>query len=139
MSNADPMIGTWKLNIAKSKLDPIRANLKEETTVFRDLGDQYELIYYDVHVDGSTSSSKCTWPKQGGVRSWQEGGFPKEITIVETKINAAEGFTTVLQNGKQIGVYHWTIDPDGKTWRIGGNGIDTNGKAYDASFIWERQ
>ncbi len=135
----DPIIGTWRLNIARSKLDPHRAHVKEETIAFRDRGDQYELIYYDVRADGSTSSSKCAWPKQGGVRSWQEGGFPKGIIIVETKITAAEGFTTVLQNGNQIAVNRWSIDGDGKTMRFIGKGIDASGKAYDSLLLWERQ
>ena len=136
---ADPIIGTWKLNIAKSQLDPIRANTKEETLAFRDLGDHYELIYHDVRADGSTSSSKCTWPKQGGVRRYQKGGLPEGILIVETFLAANEGFSTVLQNGKQIVVNHWVFDDDNKTMRIIGKGTDATGKAYDALLLLERQ
>jgi hypothetical protein len=137
---ADPIIGTWKLNIAKSKLDPIRANTKEETLAFRALGDHhYKLIYHDVRADGSTSSSKCTWPKQGGVRRYQEGGLPEGILIVETFLAANEGLSTVLQNGKQITVNHWVFDDDNKTMRIIGKGVDANGKAYNALLLFERQ
>ncbi len=71
MFKPDPMIGTWKLNVAKSKLDPIRANTKEQKIAFRDLGDQYELAYNDVLTNGSASSSKYTWPKQGGIRVYK--------------------------------------------------------------------
>jgi len=51
----------------------------------------------------------CLWPKHGGIRRYQQGGWPKGILIVETVIHAAKGFTTVLQNGKQIAVNHWVI------------------------------
>ena len=136
---ADPLIGTWQLNVAKSKLDPIRANTKEETIAFRDLGDQYELIYHDVRADGSTTSSKCTWPKQGGVRRYQVGGLPEGMLIVETVLAANEGFSTVLQNGKQIAVNHWVIGDDRRTMRIIGKGVEINGKAYGALLLWERQ
>ncbi len=113
--------------------------VKEETIAFRDRGDEYELVYSDVRADGSTSFSKCAWPKQGGVRSWQEGGFTRKIIIVETKITDAEGFTTVQQNGKQIAVNHWAIDGDGQTMRFIGKNVDASGKAYDSLLLWERQ
>ncbi len=93
MHGPDSIIGTWKLNIARSKLDPIRVNTKEETIVIRDVGDQYELVYNDVQNNGLTSSSKCTWPKQGGVRCYQQGGWPEGIIILETVINATEGLS----------------------------------------------
>jgi hypothetical protein len=139
MDRSGSIVGTWKLNVAKSKLDPIRANTKEETIVFRDLGDQYELVYSDVQKNGSTSSSKCTWPKQGGIRSYQQGGWPEGILIVETVMHATEGFTTVLHNGVQIAVNHWAIDDNGETMRILAKGVDTNRKDYDALMLWDRQ
>jgi hypothetical protein len=44
---ADPIIGSWKLNIAKSTFPPtLQAGPKEHTEVYREIeGDQIELIY----------------------------------------------------------------------------------------------
>ncbi len=70
------------------------------------------------------------WAKQGGIRIYQDGGWPEGILIIETVINATEGFSTVLQNGKQIVVNPWTFDHDGQMMRIIGKGVDASGKTW---------
>jgi hypothetical protein len=95
---ADPSVGKWKLNVAKSKIPPSPTAPKELTIVVRDLGDQYEATITGAQTDGSPISVKWTRPKQGGVIKEQPA--PPEGTVhVATVINLSNFYETELQNG----------------------------------------
>jgi hypothetical protein len=117
---ADPSVGTWKLNVAKSKFSPAYLALskstapKEETLVFREVGDQIELTVTGTRTDGSTISSKSTRPRQGGDIKYQQGG-PEGISSVLTVLDPGNWYATSLQDGKQIQMGHGVISKDGKT------------------------
>ena len=64
----DPIIGTWKLNLAKSRLSLSyyasikRAAPKEKVEIYRKIeGDQIELSGTEIGTDGSSRSGKRTW------------------------------------------------------------------------------
>ena len=41
LTPADPIVGTWKLNISKSKLPPELSNIKELSFTIREIGVDY--------------------------------------------------------------------------------------------------
>jgi hypothetical protein len=120
---ADPMIGTWRLNIARSRLPPIQANTQENSFVVRELGDDFELVGTGTQKDGSPISVKCTWPQLGGFRKYEYGGPGEGISIVDILVDSGDGYTkgngysVILRNGRQIAVTQWILSEDGKTWR----------------------
>jgi len=61
---ADPSVGTWKANIAKSKITPSTETLpKEAMIVVREVGaDEFELAFSSTEANGSQTSLKVTWP-----------------------------------------------------------------------------
>ena len=61
---ADPTMGTWKLNIAKSKIPASdAANLKETKTVFREIdANTVEGVSTDTLKDGKTTTTKWMLP-----------------------------------------------------------------------------
>jgi hypothetical protein len=64
---ADPIIGTWKLNTAKSKDPGKKLTKKEKTATVRDVNvDQIEFIENGIKTDGTKYSTKDVFPKQGG-------------------------------------------------------------------------
>jgi|WetSurMetagenome_2_1015567.scaffolds.fasta_scaffold552415_2 hypothetical protein len=74
----DPAVGTWKLNIEKSKIPPPTAP-KELTVVIREPGDQMEVTETGTQTDGSPLSQKGTSLKQGGALRCSKALCPKEI------------------------------------------------------------
>jgi hypothetical protein len=135
---ADPNVGTWKLNLAKSKLLPsTQAPVKEETIVVREIGDQFEITIAGTRTDGSTISSKGTNPKQGGVT--QGAAIPKDFMVMVTMISPNEWYNTYLQNGKQIRVGHFVISKDGKTMTDTGKGFDDKGKPVESLAVFDKQ
>jgi hypothetical protein len=88
--------------------------------------------------DGSPTSDKWTWPRQGGTARRQpqlsEGMF-----YVETLIEPGHWYVTVMQNGKQIGIIHKTISNDGKTMRQTLKGVDPQGKPFEQLQVFHKQ
>jgi hypothetical protein len=136
MEEPDPLIGIWKLNIAKSNFWAFQqATMKEVTGAYRELGnDMIEVTATGTATDGSPVSLKGAFPRQGGGTITPEG-----MSYVVTVIDPYSFYLTILQNGKQVLMYHSTISKDGKTKRDQFKGMDTNGKAYEGVEVWDRQ
>ncbi len=134
---ADPTVGTWKLNIAKSKFAPTQQAPKEQTVVKRELGtDDFEVLITGINADGTDLSVKYTHPQQGGL---VEGAAPGGPMLVVTVVAPGETITTFLQDGKQVQVHHNIVSKDGRTMTQTVNYMDDQGQSVNALMVWERQ
>ena len=141
LSAADPIVGTWKVNPAKSKAPAsAAANTKETIAVFREIdADTIEGTSTETRNDGSTVSAKWTVPKRGGNLTYQQGGPAQGISIIATIIDLNTTYNTYLQNGKQVGLMHVSISKDGKTFTTSWKGTDAQGKPYEYFVLYEKQ
>src|SRR5262249_14125479 len=116
---ADPILGTWKLNVAKSKFSPIflaltkTAPLKEETDVCLTANGRIECTFSMTRTDGSTGSQKMSWPEQGGAVQAQGDGIPPTYSAVDTRMATGEWLVTDMIQGRQFGTLHLLISKDG--------------------------
>ncbi len=140
---ADPLIGTWKLNVAKSKFSPAFLALnnevapKEATLVIKDLSaDEVEITETGTRTDGSAISQRFTQPKQGGVAT---SGLPEGIIFVHTIVSPNNRVGAILQNGKQTQVIQWVVSEDGKTLTSTRTAKDAQGKSLSLLAIYEKQ
>jgi hypothetical protein len=140
---ADPIIGTWKLNTAKSKFSPAilgnRAPLKEAIMTIRELGEQIEIIYIGTRTDGSPVFQQSTFPREGGVLNYKRGGPGDGVAVVFTRVDVYSGFFTRLQNGRQIYVNVTFISRDGKTQQDNYRGTDAQGNPFEQIVVYDRQ
>lgn len=143
---SDPFIGTWELNVAKSKFPAAflealgNAEPKQETIVIRELDDdELEVIITGTYTDGSLNSQRQLVPKQGGIVKYQKGGPPNGNYYVETKISEKEKYRTLIENGKQSIVMHTVISQDGKEMNLTIMGMDNQGKPFEGLYFFERQ
>ena len=136
---ADPSVGTWKLNVAKSKFAPDqKVTPKEGTVVVRELvAGEFELTLTRTMTDGSQTAIKLTWPLTGGVLKSQ-AAEPDGRSAVTTMIAPGEWYTTYLQKGKQVQLIHSVISKDGKTMHLTTTGMDAQGKPSLAQSVWDR-
>jgi hypothetical protein len=146
MPTIDPRLGTWKLNVAKSKFSPAfyalmnQAPPKEQTMVFRELGtDELEVTITGVQTDGKPIATKSTSPRQGGALKIQQGNFPEGMTIVSTKVDPNTSYLTVMLNGKQILVSQGVVSKNGKTMRNTAKGTDAQGKPIEQVTVLDKQ
>ena len=141
-NSPDPIIGTWKLNIAKSRFGSnAQENPKEGIETYRTVpGDQIELSYTRKLNNGSSVLIKGRWPAQGGaVTVTQIQGAPEGLSWIETLIAPGDWYVTRLLNGKQIGVMHKTFSRDGKTMTQTSRIIDAQGKFIEEVAVLDRQ
>ncbi len=135
-------VGSWKLNVAKSKIPPAaEAAIKELNVVVRELDADFEYTETGTRMDGSAISTKWTVPKQGGVFKYQQGGAADKTTTIRTVIflDPGDWYDTDLQNGKQTQVRHVVVSKDGKTMRQVAKGTDAKGKPYEEIVLYDRQ
>lgn len=138
---ADPIIGTWKLNIAKSRFaSALGATPKQQTNTVRELAaDQIEIAVIGSRTDGSAISEKCTAPKQGGSLKYQQPLPAEGESVILTVINPGDWLFTVLQNGKQVTTVRVVVSNDSKTAIETTKGTDAKGKPFEQLQVFDRQ
>ena len=138
---ADAFVGTWKFDMAKSKLQPNAkgAAVKEQILVIGEKGSDRESYGKITYTDGSSNIAKWTVPQQGGIVKYQQGDSGISNLDIVTRINGGEDYWTNLQDGKQVSVGHWTVSKDGKEIRGIIKGIDAQGKPYEELRVGYRQ
>jgi hypothetical protein len=145
MAKSDPIIGTWKLNVSKSRtlrdlpID-VGQNAKEAMEVYQEVDDQIELTLSGTSISGEPISGKGRWPRDGGiVRSDQEFTSYEGILIVETLIAPGDWYVTYLKDGKQVVVIHKIISEDGRTMSLISKQADAQGKPCEQMVVYDRQ
>ncbi|MBN1906791.1 MAG: hypothetical protein JW927_17035 [Deltaproteobacteria bacterium] len=137
---ADPIIGTWKLNVAKSTLPANQKNIKEDINIYRETEENLmELTISTVFEDGSTDSSIWTWSKEGGVAKCLSKTLDQGLLYVEGYVEPGHWFAVITQNGNQVGLYHKIISKDGKTMTQTFKGVNEQGKVVSVMKIMEKQ
>jgi hypothetical protein len=130
----DPMMGTWKLNEAKSKLAP--GAPKNSTVTYAAAGDQIKVTVDGTDADGKPAHSEWTgkfdgkdYPVTGDVtadmRSYKkEGKDTLELT------NKKDGKVTMT--GKVV------VSADGKTRTVTINGTDAKGAKVTSTGVYDK-
>jgi hypothetical protein len=126
---SDPIIGTWKLNVAKSTVPH-----KEYTEIYKEVGeDRIELTRFGIHGFGTKFNEKLTWPRQGGVVVLEGAEIGVELFI-----KASEWYGVYLTDGKWW-ILHKVISEDGKTMYMTNNRYDPQGNPIVEKGIFDRQ
>jgi hypothetical protein len=135
---ADPIAGTWKLDVGSSKfaIPPP----KEQIEVYTELASgEIEMVLTRAPSDGKSTSTKLTWPATGGVVQDPTGTQPKGETLVETSLGPGEWYVTYLRNGKQYLTMHKVISQDGQSMRQTIKGLDPQGRPAEQIQVLRRQ
>ena len=135
---ADPFMGTWKLNVAKSKFAK-GGEMKEATLTAVEQGDNAMVTMKATTGEGKATSFQYTMPLKGGTATFTEGGPPAGATVVGKRVDANTLDFTTTMNGKQVETSHDVLSADGKTCTATRNGVDENGKAVKSVAVYNRQ
>ena len=135
---ADPIVGTWKTNVSKTKLAPVGSWLKEATMTFRESGDQLLAEIKGTYIDGTPYSSKGHRPLVGGIVK-SEPSIAEGTVLYVTVIAPGDAYLTTFQNGKQTVLDHYVVSKDGKTLTWTTKGTDAKGKTAEALYYLDRQ
>ena len=132
----DPIIGTWKLNVAKSTFSPGPA-VKSQTRHYVATPQGLLLTLTTTAADGKTNTSTMTFKYDG--KPYPMIGNPDFDSVSVTRVDANVTASTQLKAGKNVGSGLRTLAKDGKTMTFAQKGTHVSGVKYDDMFSYDRQ
>jgi hypothetical protein len=130
---ADPIVGTWTLNVAKSKFNPGPAPTAG-TRVYTESAGLYTLDQKITGADGKVNSLRAQY------RDGQEVKDPEgAASTVGKKVNANTWDFDVKMDGKVVGHVHRVVSADGKVLTVHNTGRQGNNTAADDTMVFDKQ
>jgi hypothetical protein len=138
---ADPFVGTWKLNVAKSNPIPAPPGmaLKEQTEVVQATSQRYDLTFKGTRENGSANSIRFSAPLKGGPVVFTEGGPPAGASVALKRISGRTVDFITTRDGKVVLTRRVTVSANGKTMRTDEKGVDAQGKPVQALYLSDKQ
>ena len=128
----DPLIGTWKLNVAKSK------GAKSGSTTIEAAGKGIKFTVDLVAADGAASHWGFT-ANYDGKDYPVTGNSPYGNVVTLTRVDAKTIRITSKQDGKVTATSTIVVSDDGKTRMTTTKGTDVKGQPIDVVSFYEKQ
>ena len=132
---ADPVVNTWKLNVAKSKFST-GAVLTAGTRVYTEANGQYTLDQKLTGADGKEISNRVQY--RDGKEEKQATAGPADTTLAK-KIDANTWDFDLKTDGKVVGHVHRVVSADGKTLTVHNTGMQLSGAKGDETLVFDKQ
>ena len=136
LAQADPAVGTWKLNAAKSKYDPGPAP-KELVIVIASDGENRKINAKGTDPEGKPISIAYTTGLDG--KEVAVSGAPAYDTQSAKRIDANTIEATRKKGGKVVQNATTSVSKDGKTLTITTTGTDERGRKIHNVAVYDRQ
>ncbi len=133
---ADPIVGSWKLNVAKSKFSP-GAELTAGSRVYTEVNGTYTLEQKFTGKDGKETSSRVQYREGEDLK--QASPVAGADTTHAKKVDANTWDFELKKDGKAVGHVHRVVSADGKTLTVHNTGTRVNGATGDETLVFERQ
>ena len=131
----DPMMGTWKLNEAKSKLSP--GVPKNTTVVYEAIGENVKVTIDGTDSDGKPMHNEWTGKFDG--KDYPVTGDPSADTRSLKKVDGRTLTLTVKKGDKTTMTGRIGVSVDGKTRTVTTSGTDSQGKKYSSRAVYDKQ
>lgn len=132
----DPVVGTWTLNVEKSKFSPGPAP-KSQTRTYSVDADGVTLSVKGVGADGTPLSQESTFKYDGKAYAMKGAGDYDAISLKRVNGNTVK--STMMKAGKPVGTATRTVSAHGKVLTLSTKATDANGKAYDNVAVYDKQ
>jgi hypothetical protein len=130
----NPLVGTWKLNVAKSK----GTTFKSGSTIVEAAGAGVKFSVELVGTDGTPTRWSFT-ANYDGKDNPVTGNSPYGDTVALTRVDPKTTRITVKQAGKVTVTQTIVVSDDGKTRTTTTKGTNAKGEAVDAVSLYEKQ
>ena len=133
----DPLIGTWKLNVAKSKYTPGPVP-KSQTVKFESSGQGVKVTVDGVNADGTRMPVTQYTANYDGKDNPITGS--QDVDMVSLKrIDARTTVRTDKKGGKVLVTRTRTVAQDGKMLTITSKGTNAQGQAFNEVGVYDKQ
>jgi hypothetical protein len=131
---ADPFIGTWSRNVAKSDANDASMSPKREILKIEIQGDIYTWTW-----EGVDAQYHYDWSGKNDGKDYPVTGNPY-VGMASAK---KTGNNTLLlmqkMAGKKVGKWRIRVSKDGKTLTATGEGKNLKGREYTATSVYDKQ
>ncbi len=124
-----PFTGTWKLNVAKSKISPGPAPKSETVTIAPDRKVSVETVT----ADGNTT----TWSYSPAENTAVPIEGMENSTVMEKLSGNKVDHTWKMGNGTETG--HGVVSKNGKTMKYTLTGTNSQGQKVNSVYIFEKE
>ena len=136
---ADNSLGTWKLNVEKSKYSPAPFPVKSITTTREAAHNGVKVTNTGERADGSAVNSTYTAKYDGSDSAVSGQGSPYDsVSLKQVNDNS---FTYEAKNSTNK--YHargkLTVSSDGKTLTFKAKGMNADGKPMSVTLVYDKQ
>jgi hypothetical protein len=131
----DPISGTWKLNLAKSKFDPGPA--PQSTTAVIKVENDVETFSSD-GMDAAGHATHTEFTAKFGGPDVPVTGIPYADTIALKRIGPKQIIGTYKKGGKVTVTVHVVVSADGKSRRLTYDGKNMDGKAVHDDVVYDK-
>ena len=138
---ADVQIGTWKLNVAKSRFQTSTAPKSQLVTILPDGKDGIRLTVDVVTANGDKSAIAYAAQYDGKENPRTEtgaGAVPGQ-TVSLTRIDNRTAERIAYLKGKKLTTERWEISSDGRTRTVTQSGVGADGKPVNNVLVYEKQ
>jgi hypothetical protein len=133
---ADPLLGTWELNVAKSNYTPGPAP-QSETRTYVVAGQ--EIAASSKGVDGSGNPTAASWTINYDGKYHPESGDPNADSLSLKRVNARSAEFKQKRAGKVVITGTRTISPDGNMMTITSKGTNARGQTINDVEVFEKR
>ena len=134
---ADMSIGTWKLNLAKSKYDPANLAPKSQTVKNEAAGDGVKQVADIVDSTGKAVHTEYTAKYDG--KDYAVTGDPNRDMVALKKIDDYNFEFTNRKGGKAMTTGKVVYSKDGKTRTITTSGTNAQGQKVSNTTVFDKQ
>ena len=134
---ADPLLGTWKLNLAKSKYGSRPAPKSTTVTYTAEDNSMYHYIAKGVGPDGQPTTVEFRFKFDG--KEYKMTGSQLGDTVSFSRPDPQHIDATAKKDGKVTVTNKSTISNDGETVTSVWNGFDASGKPQTWTTVLDKQ
>jgi hypothetical protein len=133
---ADPAVGTWKLNLAKSTFSP-GPGPKSQTRIYAESAQGMTVIVKTTAADGKDSTTNLTFKVDG--KSYPASGSSDFDMVSVTRVDALTVHSTQMKAGATVSNAVRSVSKDGKTLAFAQKGTRAGGGKYDDVSVYDKQ
>ena len=132
----NPGMGTWKLNLEKSKYSPGPAP-KSLTVKLEPSGKGVKVTTEGITADGRPIATEFTANYDG--KDYPVKGSPIVDTVSLKRLDALTNTRTDKKGGKVVATHKRVVAKDGKTWTVEIKGTNAKGEPFNNFLFFDRQ
>ena len=134
MAAANPHMGTWKLNEAKSKIPA--GMYKNTTAVYSEMKDEMKVTVDGVDKDGKPTHG--VWTGKADGKTYKTKGNLAWDSAAYKVVNDHTYAITTMKAGKVFTHGTSTVSKDGKTRTVATEGTGADGKKFKTKAVYDR-